>query len=342
VSATSASVTAPGYQNAVYESAPAPDPFVLDNGDAHNDYWAFSTGDRFPILHSSDLVHWVSAGTAMSSRPSWVLRSGDWHPWSPSVVALGGRFVMYYTGLVATPRQTPNLTNCIGIATASNPGGPYVDHGPLDLIAGATPGRPLGCGDASSQGNIDPAPFIDDDGQAYLYVSTDFDCSSGICKLQPTISAIPLAADLLHAIGPRVPLFSGSQPWEQGPAAPTVEGPAMVKHDGLYYLLYSGGNWQGSYAMGYATAPTPLGPFTKHAGNPIMSATSSVLSPGGGGSPLTGPRGGLWIAYHGRDWSYANPRTLRIDPFPWQASAPGEPDIAAIAGPTSDPQPTVP
>ena len=86
------------------------DPFVLDNAASHNDYWAFVTGGLFPMLHSTDLVHWTSAGKAMAARPSWVIQSGDWHPWGPSVVQVPGPCpgtgsttcnVMYYTGVSA-------------------------------------------------------------------------------------------------------------------------------------------------------------------------------------------------------------------------------------------------
>jgi len=112
-----------------------PDPFVLDNGDAHSDYWTFSPGALFPVLHSTDLEHWSAAGTAMMTRPSWVVASGDWHPWAPSVIESNrscpgttspGCYVMYYVG------QSAQLhLNCIGVATSPTPGGPYSDQGPL-------------------------------------------------------------------------------------------------------------------------------------------------------------------------------------------------------------------
>src|SRR3954451_24990407 len=82
------------YENPV--SSSADDPFVLKDGD---DYWELSTGDRFPMLHSSDLVHWTGAGRALASRPSWVVQTGDWNPWSPSVVHTAAGYVMFYTGL---------------------------------------------------------------------------------------------------------------------------------------------------------------------------------------------------------------------------------------------------
>ncbi len=84
------SFTTLGYQNPVWGNGEAADPFVLDNGGQHRDFWAFTTGNLFPMLHSSDLVHWSSAGAAMRALPSWVVQSGDWHPWAPSVVQFPG------------------------------------------------------------------------------------------------------------------------------------------------------------------------------------------------------------------------------------------------------------
>ncbi|GAC1319565.1 MAG: glycoside hydrolase family 43 protein [Thermoleophilaceae bacterium] len=345
-----------GYQNATYSSS-APDPFVLDNGGTHNDYWEFNTGDLFPMLHSSDLVNWTSVGTAMTARPSWVAQSGEWHPWAPNVVrtnsscpntSSGSCYVMYYVGLSAS-----TWANCVGVATSTTVGGPFADQGPLGLSSGQldAAGRPIGCGDNDGYGVIDPSLFIDPSGQAHLYVSEDFacppspSCTSANSSLRPTISVIPLTPDMRHASGSRVVLFSGqANSWEAyGTPAPTVEGPSMQLHNGTYYLLYSAGSWQGAYGMGYATSGSPTGPFVKAASNPIFTDTPDVRSPGGGDLVATGPHGGQWMVYHGRDSTTSNPRTLRIDPFSWRASSTsGAPDVPVISGPTSTPQPTRP
>jgi beta-xylosidase len=203
----------------------------------------------------------------------------------------------------------------------------------------------VGCADDTGRGNIDPSPFIDPSGQAYLYVSTDFALVNGNWTLDPTVSVIPLSSDLVHAAGPRTPLFSGDPgTWEQADIrTPTVEGPSVTLHNGTYYLLYSGGNWRGAYAMGYATATSPTGPFTKSPTNPILSEATNVLSPGGGDQLVTGPHGGLWMAYAARTSSYSEPRTLHLDPFTWEPSAtPGAPDTPVIHGPTAAPQPNQP
>jgi hypothetical protein len=86
--------TAASYQNPVFSRFP--DPMVLDSSGSHGDYYAYGTGNGFPIARSADLVHWQSADDpafpdgpdpdTQPDRPSWVVQSGDYHPWAPSVL----------------------------------------------------------------------------------------------------------------------------------------------------------------------------------------------------------------------------------------------------------------
>lgn len=339
-----------GYTDPVFTSLAGADPFLLDNGGTHNDYWAYLTGNKFPLLHSPDLVHWTGAGTALTQAPSWVIQTGDWHPWGPSVIDRPGPcpgtgstscYVMYYTGTSAAFH-----TNCVAVATSTTPGGPYTDQGPLSDGSTDAAGRPLGCGDNAGYGLIDPSPFTGPSGQTYLYVSADnacaapaASCTGANARWQPTISVIPLSADDLSASGPRTPLLRGDAgTWESvGSGAPVVEGPAMVLHRGTYYLFYSGGAYYNAYGMGYAVGSNPRGPFTKSPANPILSQTETVSSPGGADVPVTGPRGGTWLVYHGREGSYAAPRLLRIEPLSWRAQSYG-PDAPVVGQPTDAPQ----
>lgn len=337
------------YQNPVFADPGAPDPGVLDVGSAHSDYFVFSTGHLFPMLRSPDLVNWTRAGTALQARPGWAVPTGDWHPWAPSVIECDGPcpgtsgprcFVLFHVALHGT-LEPP--TNCIGVAVSPLPEGPYRELGPLMFTGGGTDqnGRPPGCGDDAGYSNIDPAPYVDGDGRAYLYLSTGRRCAEpapgAVCPPGRTISVIPLAPDLLTASGPRLPLFDAeSAGWEVGSFGPVVENPWPVKSGSTYVLFYSGGAYTGAYGMGYATSSSPTGPFVKSAGNPILAETADVLSPGGG-MLATGPRGGSWLVYHGRRGSHSNPRQLRIDPvrFPTESTV-------AVDGPTSAPQPGAP
>ena len=73
----------------------------------------------------------------------------------------------------------------------------------------------------------------------------------------------------------------------------------MLKHDGVYYLFYSGGFYgDSSYSLGYATASSPMGPFEKYEGNPILSSTNNVSGPGNNSFFYTADGKELFNAYH--------------------------------------------
>jgi beta-xylosidase len=324
------------YTNPVFGSFP--DPMAMRTG---FDYYAYATGANFPILHSADLVNWNRAGTAFTAAtfPTW--SSGN--PWAPSVLAVitrDGRcgslslapgspcFILYYTGL---NNGLPTASNCIGVAVSDRPDGGFVDQGILDN--GTTTVRgPVGCGDARGYSNIDPAPFVDADGQAYLYFETGHNASGAAAVL----SVIRLGPDLVHAVGSRAELLAGTQAWERRGAVKIVEGPWLHRRKGRYYLFYSGGDWRGDYAMGYAIGNAPVGPFTKSTTNPILRGTPAVIGPGGG-SVIIGPTtGDDQMIYHARS-APDRPRTLRVDRLVWDDAA--SPATVVVNGPTTTPRP---
>jgi arabinan endo-1,5-alpha-L-arabinosidase len=321
------------YQNPVFGSFP--DPMAHFTG---VEYYAYSTGSRFPVIRSTDLVNWETIGTAFATSPGW--SSGN--PWAPSALAhsqpcadrppgstSNACYYLYYVGLnnqLATP------SNCIGVATADAPAGPFRDHGILTRADGTVhPVRgPIGCGDSAGYSNIDPAPFVDGaTGKAYLYLSTGHDASGAWNR---KAGVIPLAADRIRASSSRRVLFGATRSWEGG----VVEGPWMHKRSSTYYLFYSGGNWSdASYGMGYATSSSPTGTFFKASANPVLKSTAAVIGPGGG-SVTAGPHGGDWMVYHGRAIA-GGPRTLRIDPLVWNTAY--APARVTVRGPTTTPQP---
>jgi hypothetical protein len=328
------------FANPVYASGFA-DPTVLDVGGRHDEYYAFGTGEKFPMLRSTDLVHWTSAGTALTARPSWTAQTGEWNPWAPNAIETdeacpgertGPCYVMFF---VSVNRNVEPDSNCIGVAVSAEPSGPFADRGILTDEAGSldASGRPIGCGDDNGYSNIDPAPFVDEDGSAYLYLSTGHLCAGqppgATCPFDRRLSVIPLSDDLLTATGPRQPLLGWGEAWEQQ----IVENPWPRRRGDTYELFFSGGNYRRTYGMGYATAASPTGPFSKAPVNPILKDSAEVLS-AGGGSLVTGPRGGEWVAYHGRSGDYALPRLLRMDRL---LSSPE--GTLTVAGPTTTPQP---
>lgn len=272
-----------------------PDPMVYRAG--RHSYYAYGTTTQwergyYPILHSSDLIHWKYVSDMFRRPPKFAQND----LWAPDVIKHGKTYYGYLTVLSTNG-------HCIGVSTASKPTGPFKAK------------RLIGCGDASGYGYIDPDLFIDKDGKAYLYVSVD--------NPQHNISVIPMKSDLTHAAGPRQELFGLSQAWEHGTNFSTTEGPFMLRAHNRYFLFYSGNDWNGNYAMGYATATSPTGPFTKCSCNPILKGDAKVHGPGGG-SVVKGPDGRLWMVYHAwpgaEGYGSGGVRNMRIDPLTWNGT----------------------
>jgi hypothetical protein len=73
---------------------------------------------------------------------------------------LGGRSA---SGGVSDPESRPGVFSWAALVVALAAAGGDGD----------ARGRPIGCGDDAGYGNIDRAPFVDANGRAYLYLSTD-------------------------------------------------------------------------------------------------------------------------------------------------------------------------
>lgn len=154
------------------------DPAVLKTGD---DYYLLATSndapDAFPILHSTDLMHWEHAGFVFpdGQQPAWTARGrrvADF--WAPEMARVGDEYWVAYTA-----RQKTNAL-AIGLARSSSPLGPFIDNG-KPLITG-TPVNTTGIDGAEdmplmSGGVIDSHIFTDADGAHYLFWKDD---SNGI------------------------------------------------------------------------------------------------------------------------------------------------------------------
>lgn len=240
--------------------APDPDMLYYDGT-----YYLYCTAHRYAVYKSTDLVNWEYVGTCVDEF-TWDVEDKDW--WAPDVEEYNGKFYMIVC---------PN--HYLGLAVADSPEGPY-----------KTVGEPF-----FTEFSIDGHLFIDDDGQAYVYFDGEFEAGEhpaaiyGV-KLDLETGKID-ESSLTEVIFP--------EGWEKrSTGLGTTEGPYMLKHNNLYYLVYSGNDYATEkYAVGYAVSESPLGPFEKYEGNPILRTTDDIVGPGHN-SFVELPNGEIYIVYH--------------------------------------------
>jgi beta-xylosidase len=197
--------------------------------------------------------------------------------WAPEVFfhREDRRFYIYYTRKYK-----------IGVAVADRPDALFSDLGILIMDG------------------IDAHPFRDDDGRLYLY----FTHTPGF-----SIHCVPMKSPT-ETGGPITRCLDVSQPWETNSFA-INEGPWMLKRNGMYTLLYSGSDGRSRYyAVGAASAPTPISPFTKYPDNPVFQDLEHV-SGAGHGSVTFDRAGNLWHLYHQKVDARTNwIREIGLDP----------------------------
>ncbi|KAL4970964.1 glycoside hydrolase family 43 protein [Aspergillus stella-maris] len=79
-----------------------------------------------------------------------------------------------------------------------------------------------------------------------------------------------------------------------------VEGPWMLKRNGIYYFMYSVGGWgDNSYGVSYVTGPSPTGPFSSTA-TQILMGNDRVGTSTGHNSVFTPDGEYYYVVYHRR------------------------------------------
>jgi len=216
------------------------------------------------------------------ARGPVVFRAREPRVWAPDVWRdpTTGRFYLYWT-----------VHSKVGVAEADGPRGPFAN--PRQLVKGA----------------IDAHLFRDDDGRLYLYY----------VKFPGFRITVQRMADPVTPAGEPKVILKPTSEWETRNGRVT-EGPWMMRHAGRYYLLYSGsGANTPDYAVGYATARNPMGPFTRAPHNPIVHRSENVFGPGHGCAVRDGA-GAWWHVYHQKrtnkvEWG----RDICLDPLRFDA-----------------------
>ena len=244
----------------------------------------------FSILESTDLEHWTVPD---GSSQQLILRKGDRTYgekgfWAPQYFKEKGTYYFTYTANEQTV-----------IASSKSVFGPFRQKEV----------RPI---DASAK-NIDSFLFKDDDGKYYLY-HVRFNKGNYLWVAEFDMKKGGIKPETLKQC------MDCTEPWEKTPnykSAPVMEGPTVMKWDGVYYLFYSANHFMNiDYSVGYATASSPLGPWKKHPNSPIIHRSLVGVNGSGHGDVFKGLDGKYYYVYHvHRSDSTVQPRKTRIVPL---------------------------
>lgn len=219
-----------------------------------------SYNTQYHAYSSDDMVNWEDEGVMFDfAAISWC----NTQAWAPSVTEKNGTYYLYFSA----------CDGKIGVATSSSPSGPFTDAlgGPLLSDPRVSP----------CYADIDPAAFIDSDGQAYLYFGTENLC---VRKLNPDMKSFADA-------GPTQLTFN--QPGYK-------EGSYMIKRNNVYYLSWSTGGWGDcTYNVHYGRSSSPYGPFTDEGAILTTNGVQTPIGCGPGHHALFKAGSDDWfIAYH--------------------------------------------
>jgi len=226
----------------------------------------------FPSSHqayvSKDLAHWTYQKVAIENDLGY----------APTIAKVNGRYVL--TSSVPF-RGTPH------VYVAQAPLGPYKDLGPVLEVDGSV----------ISPEYLDPSLFFDD-GHLYLY----WGCSpagGGIfgVELDPYLPnhAVCAKQKLIEYDASNVFERFGEHN-EQGDMS-WVEGVAMFRHNGEYYLQYAcDGTVFRHYAIGVYRGRSPLGPFICQR-TPVCLSPHGMVCGCGHGGWVQGRDGEVWQFY---------------------------------------------
>lgn len=239
-----------------------------------NVYYLYGTSGKdsnqgFEVYFSKNLKSWkkstLNDGFALKKGEAY----GDNGFWAPQVFEYGGEFYMAYTA-----------NEHIAIATSDSPLGPFTQREIKDLKAPVK--------------QIDPYVFIDTDGRKYMYhVRLTEGNRLYVAELKDDFSGIK-EETLTYC-------FHAEEPWEntQNVDWTVSEGPAIIKHKGLYYFIYSANDFRNpDYAVGYAVSESPMGPWKKSPTNPIFDKGDAGINGSGHGDYFVDAKGKLRYVLH--------------------------------------------
>lgn len=277
-----------------------PNPFVVVDGDR---YLLYGTQETFfsanvPLRTGPSLDRVGKPVDVMPDLPDWATQG---FTWAPDVRRIDDdRWVLWFTAGVREGRpDAPRASQCIGVAVARRPEGPFRAVGD----------EPAVC-QLDRWGSIDPRTFEDADGQLWLHWKSD-DNAEVEGTSHASIYAQRLDDDGVRRIGEATRILEADQPWE----GRIVEAPQMVLVDDRYWLFYSA-NWfnQPVYGIGIAECEGPAGPCRKPLDDAWLASNAQGTGPGE--SSMFRDDRGWWIVYGPNNVAFqeGTPRPVALAP----------------------------
>ena len=240
---------------------------------------SFTSVPGLPILKSDDLVHWQLIGYALKNNVPADYYKKVQHGagvWAPSIRFHNGVFYIYY----------PDPDFGIYMIKSKNILGEWSE--PLLVLPG--------------KGLIDPCPFWDDNGKAYL-VHAFAGSRAGIKSV--------LALKEMNMAGTSI-INEGKLVYDGHIVDPTVEGPKLYKRNGYYYVFAPAGGVTTGWQI-VLRSKNIYGPYDR---KKVMEQ---------GDSNTNGPHQGAWVQTNtGEDWFVhfqdkgAYGRITHLQPMTWK------------------------
>ena len=337
---------------------------------------------------SRDMAHWEWVGPVLSDnvKTSGLFRT---EVYAPKVIEDGGKYYMFVSATPDMTNATvKNVTGLLYLLCADDPYGPFdfVDVSGQNRATSyqneknetvqcneywaekmyfdtakyarrvieleQTAGNDQLYEDYNYSGyfsNIDPYPFIDDDGTRYLYfVFRKTGDTMRRYLAGASFADVDYSTLSLLTLGGYMDV-QGTTVCSYQQTSYIDEGPVMTKHGGKYYLTYSYGSLTTSYQVAQAVSSDPLSGFRKL----DLSENGILLSGDGGQFDLANPGGHDIVEVHGKPYIVyhrnASPtnllsseRCVAIDELAWVSirDKNGNPlDVLYANGPTVNLQP---
>jgi xylan 1,4-beta-xylosidase len=223
-----------------------PDPSICRVG---KDYYlvnsTFSYFPGIPVFHSRDLVNWKLIGHVLD-RPEQLNLDGQGVSrglFAPSI--------RYHKGLFyVTCTQVDKGGNFV--VTAKSPAGPWSNPVWLPEING-----------------IDPSPFFDEDGKAYIIYNSIPPDNKSLYDGHRTIRMIALDIKALKVVGEEKILVNGGVDITKKPV--WIEAPHIIKKDGSYFLIAAEGGTAEQHSEVVFRSKNVDGPYIPYDKNPILT-----------------------------------------------------------------------